>query len=137
MKAITTLIKNSTGTASVEFALFMPLFLFMLFGIIELGGAWYQKQILIHASRDAARFSCVNDDSTVAQVEEYTRTILSSAGFPYVNEVSVVVEGAGGNTGDPVTVTVSTPYAFPVLGKIVSGFASSINLEATTVMRHE
>lgn len=43
------------GQSIVEFALIMPIFLALIFGIIEIGRAWAAKQSLTLATREGAR----------------------------------------------------------------------------------
>lgn len=43
------------GQSMVEFALILPIFLAMIFGIIEIGRAWSAKQSLTLATREGAR----------------------------------------------------------------------------------
>ena len=56
------LTKGERGSVIVEFALFLPVLLVILFGIIELGSAWYFKQVMVNASRDGARFASLYAD---------------------------------------------------------------------------
>src|SRR5437773_8227177 len=43
------------GQAMVEMALVLPLFLFFIFGIIEIGRAWSVKQVMTNAAREGSR----------------------------------------------------------------------------------
>jgi hypothetical protein len=47
------------GQALVEFALIIPLFLLMLFGMIDLGRVIWANDDLAHAAREGARFASV------------------------------------------------------------------------------
>ena len=48
------------GQALAEFALLAPIFLFVMFAILELGRAVYYSQILDSAARDGARYAVVH-----------------------------------------------------------------------------
>lgn len=48
-------IKNQKGAAIVEFAIVLPLLIIMFIGICEFGLLWYNKQVVINASRESAR----------------------------------------------------------------------------------
>ena len=49
------IIKNQKGAAVVEFAIVLPLLILMFIGICEFGLLWYNKQVVINASREGAR----------------------------------------------------------------------------------
>lgn len=122
---------------AVEFALFLPVLLMVVFSIIELGNAWYSKQMLINASREGARYTSLysENDITESEVVAQVQNQLTGSGYPY--SYSIAVSGVNGASGDPVSVTIDSPYQFPVLGALVSNLQGSITLTATTVMRHE
>ena len=128
--------RESKGSAAVEFALFLPVLLMLIFGVIELGSAWYARQMLVNASREGARYGILYSSSgiTDADVEAYVENILSQAGFPA--QAEVVSTGAGGGPGTLVEVQVSSQYRFPVLSSLTSSLGT-VNLHAATVMRHE
>jgi Flp pilus assembly protein TadG len=54
------------GQALVEFALVAPLFLFVLFGIIDFGRYVYYVQILNNAAREGARYAIVHGSNSLA-----------------------------------------------------------------------
>jgi Flp pilus assembly protein TadG len=129
--------KKENGSVAVEFALFLPLLLVLIFSIIELGSAWYFKQVMVSASRDGARFASLYNDSGTSDSEVIThvQNILTNSGFP--GTATVQVTGAGGAPGSQVTVDITSQYELPVLGALVPGVDGSMALKSTTVMRHE
>ncbi|MFZ5585035.1 MAG: TadE/TadG family type IV pilus assembly protein [Thermodesulfobacteriota bacterium] len=137
MSRLRGLIAENRGSVAVEFALFLPFFLMLVFGVIELGGAWYQRQMLVNASREGARAASLLNDATngAAQVNALVRDYLTQSGYPGV--VNVTTTGADGNAGTPVSVTVTSDYQFPVLGNLIPGNLAAVTLQAVTVMRHE
>jgi hypothetical protein len=56
---------RTRGQALAEFALLAPIFLFMIFGLIELGRAVYYSQILDSAARDGARYAVVHGKESI------------------------------------------------------------------------
>ena len=134
---IARLVRGARGSVAVEFALFTPFFLMLLFGVVELGGAWFQRQMLVSASREGARLaSLLNDPANSAtRVEQTVRDFLTQAGYP--GQLNVTTSGADGGTGTQVRVTVTSPYRFPVLGNLVPDQLASVTLRAVTIMRHE
>jgi hypothetical protein len=64
--------RHAVGQALVEFALVIPLFLFLVFGIIDLGRGVWAADTAAHAASEAARFAIVHGgsglDSTLCHV---------------------------------------------------------------------
>jgi Flp pilus assembly protein TadG len=137
MNRIRKLLQTSHGSVIVEFALFLPIILVLMFGIIELGAAWNAKQMLVNASREGARMgSLLNDPSNGnTQVIQMVTGFLQQSGYP--GSFSVVSAGADGNPGDQVQVTITSDYQFPVLSSFLSPSIANITLTAATIMRHE
>ncbi|MEO8274098.1 MAG: TadE family protein [Chloroflexota bacterium] len=55
---------RSRGQSLVEFALVLPLFLLLVFGILDLGLAVYSYNSITNAAREGARLAIVNQDAT-------------------------------------------------------------------------
>ena len=55
--------RHAVGQALVEFALVIPLFLFLVFGIIDLGRGVWAADTAAHAASEAARFAIVHGGS--------------------------------------------------------------------------
>lgn len=51
--------RRSRGQGLVEFALVLPIFLFMLFGLIDAGRLVYQNSVVSQAAREGARLASV------------------------------------------------------------------------------
>src|SRR5437899_784452 len=56
------------GTAAVEFALVAPLFLLLVFGILDFGRLFYVQETLQHALREAGRFAVTGQHSGTNRV---------------------------------------------------------------------
>ena len=134
MKTIRRLLEDRRGIAAVEFALVLPVLLMLMFGIIEMGMAWYYKQMLVNASREGARVGILSDTGSSSDVSTYVSNVLDGGGYPAAYSVSS--SGVGGSRGDLVTVRINSSYDFPVLSSLIPAIGS-VNLEAVTVMRHE
>lgn len=121
----------------VEFAILAPLFVMLLFGLVEFGLAMYSKGMLTNASREGARFGVVyaTPRKTNAEITSKVQEYLANAGF--VDSVNINVSGAQGTSGSALTVRVSYPYTFQVLPSFVSGVTGPLNLTADTVMLME
>ena len=60
--------RSGRAQALVEFAITAPIFLFMLFSIIDFGRYVYYVQILNNAAREGARFAIVNGANSFTPV---------------------------------------------------------------------
>jgi Flp pilus assembly protein TadG len=129
--------KKEEGTGLVEFALLAPLFVMLLFGLVEFGLAIYNQGVVTNASREGARFGVVyaNPRRNEAQIREMVQDFLTRSGF--TDPADIDVTGAQGESGKPLRVTVTYPYHFQVLPNFVTGFTSSPDLTANTTMLME
>jgi Flp pilus assembly protein TadG len=97
------------GATAVEFAIVAPLFVLLVFGVIEFGRALMVKQIITNAAREGARRAII-ESSTETEVKQVVNAYLTGAS---VGGATVTVTPTTLNTlglGDPVTVQVSVPF---------------------------
>lgn len=130
-------LRSESGASAVEFALLLPVLMMILFGIIEFGLALYRQAILTNASREGARLGIVLSvpPITNAAVDAKIDAYLTAAGIN-PGTVTRTPPVLTGGTGSNVTVTLTLPYTYAVLPGLTS-ITPTINLVATTVMRHE
>jgi Flp pilus assembly protein TadG len=93
--------KKEEGASLVEFAILAPLFVALLFGLVEFGLAMYSKGVLTNASREGARYGVVyaSPRKTDAEITSKVQEYLSNSGFSDL--VTINVTGAQGTSGDP------------------------------------
>jgi Flp pilus assembly protein TadG len=122
---------GSQGAAAVEFALVLPLFIVLLFGVVEFGLIMDAKGIITHASREGARYGVVYrlTPKTKADIETYVQNYLQEAGF-----TGATVTATPGN---PLSVKVDYPYHFAALPAFIAGLSGPLTLSAETTMRME
>ena len=138
------------GSVAVEFALISPLFLLLVFGIVDFGHATYMKQVISNASRDAARYATkYHTDTNGVQVKPNALNPTVSAWItskysgllPSDANIQVFPTGpgyTGGNPGDHLSVQVQATKNWFVLGSLLPGILSDhVDLKATTVMKCE
>jgi Flp pilus assembly protein TadG len=71
--------RNRTGAAIVEFALVVPLLLVLLWGIVDIGRAFYTLNNLASAVREGARTAAVMaTDPTVAANKTFIKTTVTT-----------------------------------------------------------
>ena len=132
-------VSRSEGQALVEFALLLPLFLMLLFGMIDFGRAYSASVTQTNAAREGARLGVTG----ATQSAIVTRSQSTSANSCNNGNPSVAVQGAQGASGTDVVVTVScslnliTPLAGII--KLVTGgaFQGTIPLSSSATMRIE
>jgi Flp pilus assembly protein TadG len=126
------------GQGLVEFALVVPLFLLLLFGMVEFGRAWMTRNILTGAAREAVRRAAVQVDFATSDnvARQRVMEVLNSAG---IGVPPAVVTVNSFDLPEP-TLEVIVNYPFPV---IVGGFfgwtgpGGTIMLSSRTSMRRE
>jgi Flp pilus assembly protein TadG len=139
-------LKCQRGGAALEFAITAPLLFAVLFGIGDFGVAMFKKEVLTNATREGARYGIVLTvpRKTTGQIDTVVQTYLTSGNI--TSGYTITTPAACVNTGDNLSVSVSYPYAVPVLSNLIcptciiysgSTFPTSVTLQATTVMKCE
>jgi Flp pilus assembly protein TadG len=129
------------GASAVEFAIILPILVLLLFGIIEIGFAIYDKAMITNASREGARAGIifkvppVTDEEIASVVNTYLGSALITFGAPVA--ATVTVTRAGVNPGDELKVSVSYTYTTLVLPRLLTDFGPAFGMVAETTMRME
>jgi hypothetical protein len=124
-------VRGERGTAIVEMALALPVFLLLTVGVFDLGRAVYVRNALSNAARDAARFASVDpaNEDCVKSVAGFHDSLvgLTLADVSYTPPASPTMN-------QPVTVTVQTTYQ-PItpLVRLLIG-TDNLTLTANTTM---
>jgi Flp pilus assembly protein TadG len=124
------------GAVLIESALVFLAFFMLLFGIIELGRAWFSYNLVTHAVREATRLAAVkpalaaNDVVIIDRIE----SILSDGGLTPAD--SSVVFNEPLETGGMIRVTSQVDFA-PVVGLWGNGGPIVFPLTVTMVTRYE
>ena len=148
-------INRKNGSATVEFALILPLFALMVYGMTEFGRAWFTMHVITNATREGARRAIIQGSSTT-NVRSTINNYLSSSGLNTLPEASIVtrvnnnnVDVSTATTNDTVSVTVNygfqvltgsiipTLTSLPIMGGRSVAWSGTIPLSNTAVMRHE
>jgi len=108
------------GTAAVEFAVILPLFLFLILGGMDIAHKFYIEHVVTTASREGARYAAKYTvsprvDSTLAQIKTFINSTMSTplAGLDVPS--ATYAPGTGVPPGRIVTVTVTAPKNWWVL----------------------
>jgi Flp pilus assembly protein TadG len=130
--------KSEHGQAVAEFALIVPIFLLLVFAIVDFGMGFHAWITVTNAAREGARLGAVGGTQTEVEDKVYdTSSSLDS------DQLGVLVTNAGGDPGEAVTVDVSYDYELitplsSIMG-VVSGGAigPTIGFSSTAEMRLE
>jgi Flp pilus assembly protein TadG len=120
---------GSRGSATLEFALVLPLVLLMTLALVQVGVLVKDQLVVVESARAGAREASVSDDDAARQAAVGAATSLDAA------RLDVAVERHGG-AGAPVSVAVTyhAPIAIPIVAWL---FPSTIDLSTTATMRQE
>ena len=126
---------RSPGQAVAEFALAIPVFLLLLFGLIDIGRLVYVNNAISQAAREGARYGAVQGRSGTAaartDVAAYTVSMMAAVPQP---TVTVTCERNGltvtaCRSTNLLVVSVSSPVSMftPVIGQLVG----TVNVSST------
>jgi len=130
--------KGEGGQSLVEFALVLPIFLLILFAIVDFGMAFHAWITVTNSAREGARLGAVRAPAT--DIEQRVR---DTAGSLDQDDLVVAVTNAEGVPGESVVVDVSYGYSLITpLADIVSmmsggNISDSLSLSSTADMRLE
>ena len=121
--------RHERGSATVEFALVLPLVLAVLLALVQIGVLARDRLVLEHAARAGAREAAVTLDPS------RVRAAVLAAG-PTLGVATEVSVERSGSVGDAVSVRVDTDRAIrvPLVGWL---FPPSIAMSAAATMRQE
>jgi Flp pilus assembly protein TadG len=126
------------GATALEFALLLPVFCAILFGVIEYGWVFYQQSNVVAATRDALRVAITlpqdtAPDPATAAFDEVRANLTNFGYTPEQLDAAIITGVYNGETPDEtLTVTVTMPYQ-PIIGFVPA--PQTIN--ATMTMRLE
>ena len=122
-------LRSDRGSASVEFALVLPLLLMLVLAAVQVGLFVRDDLILVGSARAGARQAAVSDDDASVR-DAVTR------GAPGLDPSLIDVSISRSERGGPATVSVTytAPQAVPFVGWL---FPRTVTLRASAVMRQE
>lgn len=128
--------------AVAEFAVVAPIFMLLVFGMMEFGRAIMVQQVLVNASREGAR-QAVLDGATTTDVQDQVNLYLDPSGIDgesiaYFVNGSQVSNPTGNNSafGDAIGVEVSVNFS-NVSWMPVPKYIGGAVLRARSTMRRE
>ena len=142
--------RGEEGAAAVEFALILPILVFLVLGAMDLGHRFYMQHLITNASREGARYAAkytgTNADPNPTAVSDYVKKPPPAPGGLNYNAfnfdtLTVNTTCAGAVPKRIATVTVTALKHWWVLGAFTffefPGFTNPQTLTATTAMNLE
>ena len=148
--------KAEAGVAVVETAVVLSLLFIILFGVMEFATLFFNRAVIINASREGARFGSLFDLDTatgyvtapktdaeiIQKVDDYSAGHLisfspSSGSVPTVSVSPIWATRETNGNGGPLRVTVSYDFSFLLLPNLASEMVGGTTLSAETFMRME
>jgi Flp pilus assembly protein TadG len=126
---------NQKGVASVEFAVVLPLLMLLICGTIEFGVLFYDKQVVVNASREAVRAGIAGADN--ATMQQIASSYCGNRLIGLKNSISsnsVIVVVTPPDAHNDLTVSVSLDYQL-LFGALVG--IDQAEVAGRTVMRME
>ncbi len=114
------------GQALVEFALILPLLIFVVMGVFDLGWGIYSYTVVSSAAREGAHYATL--DMTISRIQDQAVQRAIALNIPAGNvqvackhsSIDVTCDQDSVSSGDTVTVTV--PYTFNPMTLFFSPF---------------
>ena len=148
--------KAEAGVAVVETAVVLSLLFIILFGVMEFATLFFNRAVIINASREGARFGSLFDLDTatgyvtapktdaeiIQKVNDYSAGHLisfspSSGSVPTVSVSPTWTTRETNGNGGPLRVAVSYDFSFLLLPNLASEMVGGTTLSAETFMRME
>jgi Flp pilus assembly protein TadG len=131
---------RSRAQALVEFAVVIPVFLFLLMGIVDFGRVIWATTSLASAAREATRFAIVRGGSVtdacpVGPMGPDSPTVAASSSCPYPapSKQSIINTAVGAATAGGSNLTVAVCYADPATGTCSGDTDTGTNARGQTV----
>lgn len=130
---------TARGQGTVEFALALPIFLLLTFGVIEMGWLVFSNHTLTNATREGARYAMVNGErSDTPATEESVEQVVQERSGALPGDVTVTdldFESPDMEPGTSVTVKTSYDYQ-PIVGVMVGISPFALTSESTVIVQY-
>ena len=124
-------IRARRGAVAIEFALGLPIFLAMIYGVFEFGRIYWTQNTMEFAVEEAARFTMVNPNATNGQITAVVEDKAAGLDTARIN-VDIVFEAAtGGSTASRGFVKITGTYKYFPIIPLVIPFSGSGTVDFT------
>ena len=125
------------GQGLVEMALVLPIFLLIIFGMLDLGRAVYAYNTISNSSRAGARVAIVNQTTSAIQAEAISQSVAlgvtaGQVSISYLQPTTSATCPSPISIGCRVSITVTDQWT--AVTPVISQIIGPITLQATTEM---
>jgi len=118
--------RNQRGAAAVEFALVLPIFIALVFGIIQYGFYFWTAETANSAAREAARRVVVGDCWDTTKMTNYVRT--QSPRMTAATRTATT-NGVGSNVTVSVTANATIINFFPMPNTVTREYVARMEVD--------
>ena len=104
------------GAAAVEFALILPVLLFLIGGVIDFGRLYSTQIQLANSARDGVRLAAMGTTYTSTQIQ--ARVVTAASPLAVVNAGVTVTTCTGAGSSAVVTVVPQNAFSWTILGMV-------------------
>ena len=134
-------LEQEAGLATMELAMILPVLMFLVMGIVDFGMLMTSRASMVSASREGARSGILLTvpPPTESDITSIVQAALTNSGWDSskVAGTTVTVTGAGGPTGNDLTVQVTAEHSFFVISNLIPSIPDPYPLTASTTMKRE
>lgn len=130
MRLLRRRLRNDRGTAAVELAIVLPVFLLLVFGALSFGLAMSTKGLLNQAAADGARAG-IGQASPLAAGTAQAKNELTGSGLPVNNATESASEATCPTLGGSTECLTVTTTGSPILNVGFSFFGAWIGVPST------
>jgi len=108
--------RGESGAAATEFAIVLPVFLALLFGIIQFGSVLFLHNNMVNAARETARRMAVDESFDSTQGEAYAQNYLANWSMTFTVNATAPTPPATGDIDVQISVAAAdaTLVNFPL-----------------------
>lgn len=129
-------VRRDDGTAMVEMAIVLPIFLLLVFGVIDFGRLLFTANSMASAVREGARQAAVMADPVASQavVKARVEAAFTPLGSPAITDAEVSIDV----TSVPGSVIVKvTNYPWPTVTPLASLLGANVSITRKATFRLE
>lgn len=127
---------TEAGQSLVEFTMILPIFLLLLFGLVDFGRGFYSWMLLTNAAREGARAAAVQLDSSAVDAKIYDSlcsSYPSDCSLDMSKMAAPTKTNVQGTRGSEASVDLSYQFQFVTpIGGIAKLFGSTISAPTLT-----
>ncbi len=123
-------LKDGRGSAAVETAMVLPLFLLMVFGFFEFGRIYWIQSTMNNAVTAAGRYAMLNVSATTSQIQ--TQAQANVVGMPAATIAFSVSTSASGGVN---YATINASYAYQAASGLIPSIRTITLTRQITVPR--